>query len=138
MKIHLTEEELKQYISEEVSKFLNESFDNMSDSGIEENAEEEGVWNNLKTGTKTFFSQRGNPDASISDRWRRAKANYKQQGTVDNYRNLYVQLKQLLDSGKLNPNVTVGQLVGGQYNKIPLGRLHSFIGGNQSAINGRM
>lgn len=138
MKIHLTEEELKQYISEEVSKFLNESFDNMSDSGIEENAEEEGVWNNLKTGAKTFFSQQGNPDASVSDRWRRAKANYKQQGTVDNYRNLYVQLKQLLDSGKINPNVTVGQLVGGQYNKNRLGRLHSYIGGNQSAINGRM
>lgn len=136
MKVTISESVLKKYIQESVDKVLNEAMEHMPN--VEENTEEEGFIDNLKTGAKTFFSN--NPkyqQDSISNRWQRAKANYQAQNKIGNYRMIISQLAELVNAGKLNPEMTIAQLIGGKYNNNRIGRLNSFIGGQQSSINSR-
>lgn len=98
-KIVLTESELYNVIAEQVNEAL----------------QDEGFWNNLKTGAKTFFSNTNN-DRGISDRWNNAKKNYRLQGEYDNFSSLIQTLSKMIDDGEIDPQITVAQFVGGKYN----------------------
>ena len=104
--IRLTESELHYIVNEAVKNVLYE------------NMEDEGTWNNIKTGAKTFFgdSTKGETGLKgIKNRWKNAKANFKTQGELDDISGLTQQLAQLLNARKISPQTTVAELVGGEF-----------------------
>ena len=51
--------------------------------------------------------------------------------------NLKQQLEQFIDSGQLNPQMTIAQLVGGKYNDNKFGRMSGMIANRKSQISKR-
>lgn len=98
-RIKLTESELK----EQIAKCITEAL------------EDEGLWNNLKTGAKTFMSDK-NKGKGFSGRWNNAKKNFSLQGEYDNIQKLISELSKFVDAGQIDPNKTIAQLIGGKYN----------------------
>ena len=126
--IRLTESELHYIVNEAVNTILQEEM-------------EEGTWNNLKTGAKTFFSNKSNNDESgikgLQNRWKNAKANYKTQGELDDMSGLIQQLSQLLDARKISPQTTVAQLVGGKYNSNKFGTMSGMMNNRKAQLRSR-
>ena len=121
--IRLTESELHYIVNEAVNTILQEEM-------------EEGTWNNLKTGAKTFFNN-GGEVKGLKDRWNKAKANYKTQGELDDMSGLIQQLSQLLDARKINPQTTVVQLVGGKYNNNKFGTMSGMMNNRKAQLRSR-
>lgn len=94
----------------------------MVEQTVNEALQDEGLWNNIKTGAKTFVSNTNKGDG-IKGRFQNAKKNYKLQGEYDNMQNLIKQLSQFIDAGQIDPNTTIAQLVGGKYNNNKFGRM---------------
>ena len=105
---------------------------------LTENGMDEGLWNQLKTGANTMFQKNtsGQP-MGIKNRFQRAKSNFQTQGNLDNLSSLKQQLEQYIDSGQLNPQMTIAQLVGGKYNNNKFGRLTGQMGNMKSQISRR-
>ena len=125
--IRLTESELHYIVNEAVNTILQEQMD-------------EGVWNNLKTGAKTFFgdSTKGETGLKgVQNRWKNAKANYKTQGELDDMSGLIQQLSQLLDARKISPQTTVAQLVGGKYNSNKFGTMSGMMNNRKAQLRNR-
>ena len=122
--ITLTEEKLRNIISETISQYLNE-------------AENEGLWNQGKTAAKTFFSGKhaGN---GLGARFNAAKKNFQTQGKLDDIQGLIQQLSQMVDNRQIDPNITVAQLIGGKYNKGRFGKMTGVQRNYQSQIANRM
>ncbi len=97
-------------------------FRTMVEQTVNEALQDEGLWNNIKTGAKTFVSNTNKGDG-IKGRFQNAKKNYKLQGEYDNMQNLIKQLSQFIDAGQIDPNTTIAQLVGGKYNNNKFGRM---------------
>lgn len=123
--VRLTESELKRLISESVINYLIE------------NEEDEGLWNQLKQGTKSFFGngygkdketnfrntvadrqQRGEHTANwmngstplnLKGRWNAAKAGWKEQGRIDTNDETTKVLTNLVQ--KYGENKTLGQIL---------------------------
>lgn len=89
---------------------------------VNEALENEISINQLKTGAKTFFGG-GNKGRGLKDRLQNAKKNYNLQGEYDNMQSLINQLSQFVDSGQIDPNTTIAQLVGGKYNGGKFGKM---------------
>lgn len=94
----------------------------MVEQTVNEALQDEGFWNNIKTGAKTFVSNTNKGDG-IKGRFQNAKKNYKLQGEYDNMQGLIKQLSQFIDAGQIDPNTTIAQLVGGKYNNNKFGRM---------------
>lgn len=118
--IRITESQLRQLVSEAVIGMLNESC-------AEGDGDMQETWNQFKTGAKTFFS-RNNAGRGLGGRFQQAKANYQTQGKLDDMKGLISQLSALLDQRKIDPNTTVGQLVGGKYNGNRFGTMTGMAG----------
>ena len=100
--IRLTESELHYIVNEAVNTILQEEM-------------EEGTWNNLKTGAKTFFGNSSQGESGIKgikNRLANAKSNYNLQDQQDTMNSAIQQLQSLVQSGAIDPNTTVGQLLG--------------------------
>ena len=142
--IKLNESQLRDVVKESVTKVLNEIFsgDDMQDmpdmAGKEipemEGDMDEGFFNNLKTGAKTFFKNSG----GLGDKWNAAKKNFSMQGEYDQLSSLKQQLSDLIDKRMINPNTTVAQLVGGKYNGNKFGTMSGMLGNRQAQMNRRM
>lgn len=104
--IKLTESELKNTIA----KYINEAL------------EDEGFWNNLKTGAKTFVSG-DNKGGGMSGRWNNAKKNFNLQGEYDEMNKLIQDITKFVDAGQIDPQTTIAQLVGGKYNQGRFGKM---------------
>lgn len=124
--IKLTEQDLHFLVENAVQAYLTE------------NGMEEGFWNQLKTGANTMFQKNtsGQP-MGIKNRFQRAKSNFQTQGKLDDLSSLKQQLEQYIDSGQLNPQMTIAQLVGGKYNNNKFGRLTGQMGNMKSQISRR-
>ena len=125
--IRLTESELHYIVNEAGNTVIQEQID-------------EGMWNNLKTGAKTFFgdSSKGATGLKgIQNRWKNAKANYKTQGELDDMSGLIQQLSQMLDARQISPQTTVAQLVGGKYNNNRLGTMTGMVANRKGQLNRR-
>lgn len=126
-KIQLTEQDLHFLVENAVKIYL------------KENGEDEGwlgdKWNQTKTAANTMFQ--GNSNMGLKDRFNNAKKNWGTQGQLNGLNSLKQQLEQFIDSGQLNPNMTIAQLVGGKYNNNKFGRMTGMIGNRQSQINKR-
>lgn len=100
--IKLTESELHYIVNEAVKAVIQEQMD-------------EGTWNNFKTGAKTFFGDSTKGESGlqgIKNRWNNAKTNFNLQDQQDTMNSAIQQLQSLVQSGAINPNTTVGQLLG--------------------------
>ena len=133
--VRLSENELHSLIENAIVNYLTE------------NAEDEGRWNQIKQGAKSFFGNgygkdneknfrnttddrqaRGehtanwlNKDTPINfkQRWNAAKTGFQQQGVVDKADDTIAYLNDLIKQGKITPETTVGELVrqGGRFGK---------------------
>lgn len=121
--IRLTEAQLK----EKIKASLREK--------IENGELDEGFWNQLKTGAKTFVSDK-NKGQGLSGRWDAAKKNYGLQGEKDKFGDILKQLKALVDAGEIDPNLTIGQYIGGPNNQF--GKLTGKMANRQAQMNRRM
>ena len=140
-KIRLTESELYNIIAEQVNEAL----------------QDEGFWNQLKQGTKSFFGHRyrddndsrnttadrqsrgehtanflnGSTPMNLKGRWKAAKTGFQQQGYIDNadkIRNELDSLEELLASS-FDQNTL---------NKMTIGQLKSRLGGAKGAAMSRI
>ena len=125
--IRLTEDDIRQIVLASVQQCLNEEVD-------------EGwfgdKWNQVKTAANTV---KGNYQGGqgIGQTIKNATTNWKTQGQLNDLNNLKQQLSQFIDDGKLNPNMTIAQLVGGKYNNNKFGKLSGMIGNRQAQINNK-
>ena len=60
---------------------------------------------------------------TLKDRFNDARNGWEAQGDLNYYSGLISQLSQLVDSRKINPNMTIAQFIGGAYNKGRYGTL---------------
>lgn len=122
--IQLTEQDLHFLVEDAVKNILRE------------NGMEEGwfgdKWNQTKTAANTMFQ--GNQGAGLKQKFNNARKNWNTQGQLNGLNNLKQQLEQFIDSGQLNPQMTIAQLVGGKYNGNKFGRMTGMIGNRQSQI----
>jgi len=131
--VKINESQLMDIVKESVKNILKENA--MNECGEMEEGLDEGFFNNLKTGTKTFFQKSGK---GLKDRFSDAKKNFATQGEYDELSDLTAKLSDLLDKRKINPNMTVGQLVGGKYNNNKFGTLSGMINNRKTQMNHRM
>ncbi len=131
-KVNLTEEDLHSIIENSILSFIAENV-------ITEDVEEEGFWNQLKQGAKSFMGNgygadkennyrnttadrqaRGENTANwlnkttpmnLKQRWNAAKTGWKEQGKIDNIDQVAVFLNDMIKKGKIKPETTVGQLI---------------------------
>lgn len=111
--VRLTEQDINQIIKESVEKIINE------------NMEQEGFWDNVKAGAKGFMGkdingiQRGGKGAGFSQLGRRynaMKKNYQMKGQYDEIQKVADFLNKQVQNKKLDPNMTIAQLIGGAIN----------------------
>lgn len=125
--IKLTEQDLHFLVENTVQAYLTE------------NGMDEGwfgdKWNQTKTAANTMFQ--GNKGAGLKQKFNNAKQNWNTQGQLNGLNNLKQQLEQFIDSGQLNPQMTIAQLVGGKYNGNKFGRMSGMIGNRKSQISRR-
>lgn len=91
-----------------------------ADDVMQESDMDEGFWNQLKTGAKTFT---GKNKGSLGDRWNSAKKNYQIQGRVDGMDDVIKGLQKLMDQGLVKGNTTVDQILASNS-----GKFNSFSG----------
>lgn len=118
-KIQLTENELCDFISECVEKSL-----------IEEGWFGD-KWNQVKAATTTALNGSGE---TVKDRFNHARDSWQAQGDLNYYSDLIAQLGQLINSRKINPNMTIAQFIGGSYNKGRYGTLTGIADNRASKI----
>ena len=76
-----------------------------------------------------------NNNGSLKNKIQNAKTNWKQQGEINNINNLRQQLINFVEAGQLNPNMTIGQLIGGKYNNNRFGRMNGMVANRKSQIS---
>ena len=118
-KIQLTENELCDFISECVEKSL-----------IEEGWFGD-KWNQVKAATTTALNTKDN---TLKGRLNKARDSWGAQGDLNYYNDLIAQLGQLVNSRKINPNMTIAQFIGGSYNKGRYGTLTGIADNRASKI----
>ena len=62
-------------------------------------------------------------DNTLKGRLNKARDSWGAQGDLNYYSGLISQLSQLVNSRKINPNMTIAQFIGGQYNNGRYGTL---------------
>ena len=146
-KMRLTESDLNRIVRESVYSVLNE------------NEEDEGMWNQLKQGAKSFFGNgmrnkgdyrntvadrqergewtanklNGQTPMNFKKRWNAAKTGYKQQGNIDNAD----KILETLNSLESMVGVSLGKL-GQDINKMTIGQLKSYLGRAKGTARGRV
>lgn len=118
--VRISEENLRNMISEAVTKVLAEEYN------ISEEELQEGWFGQVGDAAKTFVSG-DNKGKGLSGRWNAAKKNYATRGELDDFQGLRDKLVQLVNAKQINPNSTVAQLIGGNMNNNKFGRLSGAI-----------
>jgi len=108
--VKINESQLMNIVKESVKNILKENA--MNECGEMEEGLDEGFFNNLKTGTKTFFQKSGK---GLKDRFSDVKKNFATQGEYDE-----------LDKRKINPNMTVSDFRDG-FARVELNGKENFI-----------
>lgn len=126
VKIRITEDDLKNIISESVKRYL------------EENQCEEGwfgdKFNQAKSAANTMFNKDG---GNLASRFQSAKKNWGTQGELNDINNLKNALSKMIDNRQINPNMTIAQLVGGKYNGGKFGSMTGIAANRMNQIKRR-
>lgn len=125
-RIKLTESELRNIIREAVEQELNEM--DMEEGWLGDK------WNQVKSATKTATQQ---GDMNLNDRFNNAKKNWNSQGELNDINNLIQQLSQFVDNGKIDPQKTIAQLIGGKYNNNKFGSMSGVAANRKAQIQRR-
>ena len=124
--IRLTEGDLHKIIEESVERI------------ISENMENEGFWNNFKTGVKTFANApKAKGGLNLGARWDAAKKNYATQGEYDDLKDLLGKMRELVNKKQLDPNKTVAQLLGGALNNNKFGTMDAMLANRMGQMKKR-
>jgi hypothetical protein len=126
--IRLTEADLHNLVMEAVEQVVMETEDELEEGWLGDK------WNQAKSAATTF-GQSG--EVGLKDRFKTAQANWKSQGELNNINNLIQSLSAFVDAGKLNPNMTIAQLIGGKYNGNKFGRMTGMSANLRSQISKR-
>ena len=134
--VKLNENELKEIISDTFRNYINniresQDLSIIDDEEIDEDVDE-GFGDNLTQGVKSFFGRgdfgkdkghdRANGGLNLKQRWNAAKTNYKMKGEYDKYNEVINFITDLINNGKINPDMPIGQLVhAGKYSNSNLG-----------------
>ena len=92
-------------------------------------------WNQAKSAYGT--ATQSNDRMGLKDRFQAAKKNWESQGQLNNINALIQQISQFVDSGEINPQMTIGQLIGGKYNKGRFGKMTSIANNQRNQIKRR-
>ena len=125
--IRLTEQDLHFLVENTVQAYLTEN--GMDEGWLGDK------WNQTKTAANTMFQ--GNKGAGLKQKFNNAKQNWNTQGQLNGLNNLKQQLEQFIDSGQLNPQMTIAQLVGGKLNNNKFGNLSAKMANRQGQISRR-
>lgn len=129
-RIRLSESQLNQIIRESVQQAL---------AASDQEQIEEGwlgdKWNQAKSAYGT--ATQSNDRMGLKDRFQAAKKNWQSQGQLNNINALIQQISQFVDSGEINPQMTIGQLIGGKYNKGRFGKMTSIANNQRNQIKRR-
>lgn len=129
-RIRLSESQLNQIIRESVQQAL---------AASDQEQIEEGwlgdKWNQAKLAYGT--ATQSNDRMGLKDRFQAAKKNWQSQGQLNNINALIQQISQFVDSGEINPQMTIGQLIGGKYNKGRFGKMTSIANNQRNQIKRR-
>lgn len=104
-RIKLTESELRYIIREAVEQELNEM--DMDEGWFGDK------WKQAKSAYTT--ATQGGEDYSLKDRLTNAKANWGNQGQINDYRNLIKNLKEFAEANKIDPQTTIADMIGGKF-----------------------
>lgn len=96
----------------ELTKLINESLQKI----LKENDMEEGWFNDKWKQAKSSVGTAMNAQGNIKQKFNNARQNWNTQGELNNISNLRQQIMQLIDSKRINPQITLAQFVGGAYN----------------------
>lgn len=97
--IKLSEQELHKIIKESVEKVLTE------------NEMEEGLWNQVKSGWKTFTGNQKPGQGGLYNRFDNARQNFQAQGKLDNLNTTAKTIVDFMNSRNLDWGMTVEQLI---------------------------
>lgn len=125
--VRLSEEQLTQLVAESTMRILKESDIDEGWFGDK--------FNQGKAAASTLFNK--NTNSGLGQRFSNMKKNWNSQGELNNMNNLIAQLTQLLDSRKITPETTVGQLVGGRYNNGKFGTMSGMQANRKAQISNR-
>lgn len=107
----------------------------MIEMSINEAIQDEGWFgdklNQAKSAVGTMFNKEG---GNFGKRINNAKKNWSAQGELNDIRNLRTLLADLIDKKGIDPNTTIGQLMGGKYNNNQLGTMPRMMGNRKSNI----
>lgn len=127
-KIQLTEQDLHFLVENAVKIYLKENSE-------DENNWFGDKWNQTKSAYSTATQDGGEQGMGLMDRIKNAKKNWKTQGELNDLNNAIETLYKYVHSGKLKPNMTVGQLFG--VKDKTNGYLGQVMSGKQRAIANR-
>jgi predicted transcriptional regulator len=137
MKYSINENQLRRVIEESTKKYLSEKkiAEIIAKGSLNEEETDEGFLDNMKTGVKTFFSNKSKGQG-LKTRFNRAKQNFYNQKDYDDTNELLAKIKQFimqynqrqdeLDAGlpekqrgkfKITNDMKVGELIGGKITK---------------------
>lgn len=124
--IRLTESELQNIIEESVRRVIAEN--------MEDELNVKGTYNQVRSAGRTLFNKES---GDWKERLKKARKNWTSQGELNDINSLIQQLTQLIDARKIDPRITVGQLVGGKYNNNRFGKMTAIAANRRGQILGR-
>lgn len=102
---------------------------------------DEGLWDQVKTGAKTFFNPKKDSNnttndgrVDLSNRFNNAKNNFQLRGQYDNMNDLRNKLIELINNRNISPETTIGQLIGGKYNNNRYGTMNGITSNQMSQM----
>lgn len=128
--IKLNEQDLHRIIMESVNAILEQDVEEIEEGWLGDK------WNQTKTAVNTALQQSGD-EKGIKDRFSDAKKNWTSQGELNKLNNLSKELSQFVDDGKLDPQMTIAQLIGGKYNNGKFGKMSAMAANRMAQIKRR-
>ena len=131
---HLTCADVSAYLSSSIRESVQQALAASDQEQIEEGWLGD-KWNQAKSAYGT--ATQSNDRMGLKDRFQAAKKNWQSQGQLNNINALIQQISQFVDSGEINPQMTIGQLIGGKYNKGRFGKMTSIANNQRNQIKRR-
>lgn len=117
----------------ELTKLINESLQKI----LNENDMEEGWFNDKWKQAKSSVGTAINAQGNIKQKFNNARQNWNTQAELNNISNLRQQIMQLIDSRRINPQITLAQFVGGAYNNGRFGTMDGMANNRKRQIQKR-
>lgn len=140
-RITLTESQLRKIVENATRRIVQEYEQNVDGNTENQEELEEGwlndKWNQTKSAFNTMTQRNGNSDMGIKDMFQAAKKNWNTQGELNGLNDLIEKLSKFIDSGNIDPQMTIGQLIGGKYNNNKFDKMSAIANNRKAQIKRR-